>query len=476
MTKQPKVFPLSIVTTLFERFGYYVMALLLVLYIKSVFNFSDHMAFLIYGVLTALVFLTPALGGYLADNIIGIRRAMVIGLFLEGLGLTIIAIPNKTTLLLGLSLIILGVGLFKTGPTNLLGRAYEENDPRIDGGFTWYYMAINIGSLLSPLIGGIMQRYFGWSFAFLSAAAVLYLNLICYFILRHQAEGVESKAGIKKLSKKTWSSISIGIILAIVISTFLLSYPTIAHMFLFVASIMLFIYFAYEVSRSPKKERLEIIACLLLIVIGMIFFIMYFQQFMSITLFIKRSIRHHILGYNVPTTFFLTLNSFWIIILSPIMVWLYNHFGKRGKDLSITSKFPLGIFITSLCFMSLKLGTFFPDAAGQISSLWLVLGIFLYSIGELLVSALGVAMVTHIAPKRMYGVMMGSWFLISNSLGAAIASSTANLSAIPKTLHDPFLILNIYGRTFFEIGIAGIIAAILTFIAAPYIKRMANIK
>ncbi len=473
--KQPKVFLLAIISASLERFGFYILAYLLLLYTKIVFNYSDHDAFLLYGVFTALIFLTPAIGGYLADNIIGIKRSIMLGLFFEATGLALLAMPSKFFFLLSLAVMVIGIGFFRTGPTVLMARAYKENDPRIDSGFTWYYMAINIGSFFSPILAGILQRLYGWNFAFLLAAAVVYCNIFCSFLMRHRANGLGVDAGKISISARKWLFILIGIIFAIGISFVLLSYNSIANTVFFTITAMVLLYFANAIRNSPKDEKQEIIACILLIFIGMMFFVMFFQYFMSITLFIQRSVNHHAFGFDIPTTFFLSLDALWIIILSPLLVFIYNRLGKHNKDLAITTKFAYGLLMISLCFIVLKISTLFPDIKGQISGLWMIFAIMLFALGELLISALGVAMVARIAPKRMYGVMMGAWFLISTALGSAIASQVASLSAIPKTMTDPLHIIHIYGHVFLMLGMTGIVVTIITFIVGPYIKKIAHI-
>jgi POT family proton-dependent oligopeptide transporter len=473
--KQPKVFYLAISTSMCERFGFYVLTFLLVLYTKDIYGLSDSQAFVLFGVFNGLAFLTPALGGYLADNVFGIRRCTILGLLSEGLGLMLLAIPTQIFFWIGLSLVIIGVGLFKTAPTNLMARSYTQNDPRIDSGFTLFYMAMNVGGFFAPIIAGFAQRYFGWHIAFLIGGLVLYLGLLGYFVLRRSAESSDSAIGRKTLSPKIWSSVIFGIIVSSVCFIFLLIHPVTADVFFAITALLLILFFIYEIIKSNKEDKLKIIACLMLIFIGMIFFVLYFQAFTSITLFIKRVVRHAVFGIDIPTVAFLSLNPLWIIVLSPILASLYNYLKKRNKDLPITGKFALGILIISLCFFVLKISTLFVSGEETISALWIVLAFFLFSLGELLVSALGVAMVAQIAPKRMYGVMMGTWFLIAATLGASVSGLLAGLANVPKALHESHAILTIYGKAFFHIGLIGLSLTIVIFLVSPYIKRMAKL-
>lgn len=472
--KQPPVFQLAFLTAMFERFGFYVLTFLLVLFSKNVYNLTDIQAFTLVGIFNGLAFLTPAVGGYLADNIFGIRRCLILGMFLEGTGLISLFFHAKIFFWLGLSLLVIGVGLFKTAPTNLLGRSYKENDPRIDSGFTLFYMAINIGGFFSPIVGGILQRYYGWHFPFLVAGLALYVGILCYFLFRKSARLHESVPGRKKLPTTIWLAVISGLIISIACCVFLLTHTITADVFFVVAAIGLVSYFIYEITKSTKEDKLRIIACLLLIFIGMVFFMLYFQVFTSMTLFIKRVMRHVIFGIDVPPIIFLSLNCFWVVILGPILAMIYNFLRKNHRDLAVTSKFTIGLLIISLCFFILKISTLTVIGDAKINPIWIILTFFLFALGELLVSALGVAMITRIAPKRMYGVMMGSWFLIAATLGATISGILAGIANVPQTVHVTHAIITIYGAAFFHIGLIGLSITLVVFFISPYIKRMAN--
>jgi proton-dependent oligopeptide transporter, POT family len=475
--KQPKVFKLALLTSLFERFSFYILAFVFVLYVKEVFFFTDTQAFTLFGVFTALAYIMPAMGGYLADHQIGIRRCIIIGLFLEGLGLLLLSIPNAHLFAVSLALIVLGVGFFKTAPTDLMARSYKKHDPRIDGGFTLFYMGMNIGGFFAPLAGGVIQKYFGWEATFFVGAVSIAISLVLYFLLRHTAKDFDAKAGMVKLATKKKIFLIIGIIVSGAICVFLVSHSVIADIFFFITTVLIFVYFGYEIYKSPRDEKFKIITCLVLIIMGLMFFVLYFQAFTSVNLFIDRVVDRNVFGFIIPTPAFLALDPLWIIILSPLLALLYKYIAKkRGADLAITTKFPLGLFIISLCFFCLVLSGFFADAAGKISSWWMVLVFFLFALGELLIAALGAAMITRIAPPRLYGIMMGAWFLIASGLAASLSGVTASIASIPDGVHDMATILHIYSSAFLKMGAIGIVATIFCFAVAPYLKRIAKLQ
>lgn len=473
--KQPKVFYLSCLTTLFERFGFYAISFLLVKYAKTIFHYSDAEAFALYAVFNALVYLTPAVGGYLADHVVGIRRCIILGLIFECAGLALLASTQEVIFLLGLSLVMIGLGLFKTAPTDLMARAYGEKDPRIDSGYTLFYMSINIGVLLASVVFGYVLKFFGWHWTFIAASATLVLSLLVYFVLRHSAVEDESEPGKMPLQFKVLLLLLIGAVLAAVVFTGMLYYLHIANMFFMFASIGVVLYFLFEIIRSPIEEKMKIITCLFLIAVGFVFFVMYFQYYESMVLFIDRSVEHEIFGHEVPMIVFLSFNAVWIIILSPIFAWLYKFLGKKNQDLAVTTKFSLGVLITSVCFFILVLSQYFLNPDVKISPWWIFAAMFFYSFGELLVSALGVAMVAHIAPERLYGVMMGAWFLMGMATASSVAGKVAAWASVPQSVTDPLQIFHIYMHAFLRIGILGLIFGVIIFIVSPYFKRIANL-
>lgn len=477
--KQPRVIYLSFLTAMCERYGYYIIGFLLTLYVKNVYGFSDAQAFTTFALFTALGYLTPAIGGYLADHVIGIKRCLGLGLILEGIGYALLAIPTPNHLIFftALGSIIVGAGLFKTAPTNILGRAYSDDDPRIDSGFTLYYMGINIGSLASSLVAGSIQEAFGWHVPFLFAAAGLIAGFAWFVIFKHRAKGLESKAGEERYTVSKWALTIFASAASVALFAYLMSDETIASIGFYAGSAAILLYFLYEIVVSPEHERVKIVVCLVLIFMAVVFFILYFQLYTSMELFIERNVQRDIAGFTIPTVYFLGLNGLWIIILGPIYAWGYRRLQRRGMDPAVTTKFPLGILLIATCFFSLTAATrYLAGADATISPLWMVFAIFLYSAGELLTSALGVAMITRIAPTRMYGVMMGSWYLIAVALAANLSGRVAQLASIPEKLQtQPHVTLPIYSDAFLWMGMMGLAVALLGFMISPWLKKKAGL-
>jgi len=473
--KQPPVFKLAFFTAMFERFAFYLLTDLLVLYMSVVYHFSDARTFTLFAIFNALVYITPALGGYLADNFLGIRRSLIVGLIFEGVGLFVISLPNPHYLSFGLACIIVGVGFFKVAPTQLMARSYKAGDSRIDSGYTLYYMAINVGSFFSAILAGIIQQYLGWHIVFLVASLSLVAALASYVFLRQTAKLLDSAPGNRPLALSRWFLLIVGIIVAVACATLLVSHTNIAQFAFFIVAAILCCYFLFEIVRSKREEKRAIIAALMLIVIGLVFYIFYYQAFTSITLFVKRSVVRHIFGINIPTVTFLLFNPFWILTLSPILAAFYEHLARKNRDFAITTKFVIGLFLMCLCFFSLYFSTFFHNAAYKVSALWIVLAYLLYSFSELLIGALGVAVVAHIAPKRLYGVMMGTWFLVAMGLSSSLSGIFAKFASVPETITNARIVLHIYGSAFMKFGFVVVVVAIIAAILNPYLKRIAQL-
>lgn len=470
--KQPPVFKLANYTTICERTGYYVISYLIVMYLKQTFNLTDIQSFMIFGVFTALAYLTPALGGFLGDHVIGIRRSLVLGLFFEGTGLILLTIPSFFAFTIALSFVIIGTGFFKTSPTDLLARSYHKKDPRIDAGFTYYYMAINFGTVIAGIIASYVQAYFGWKIAFLTGGTLLYCGIIFYYLLRLPAYEVDSTSGKKPLPFKTIFFLFVGILVSVLIFVYLMFHTEMANMFFIVSTMITLGYFLFEIIKSPKEEKWHIVACLYLILIGLACAILYFQLFTSIELFIDRAVVRTYFGFTIPTVIYLALESMFVILIGPFLIAMYNYLTKRNRDMDVFTKLTLGLLATSLSFFLFVIGTYFHNVQFQISSLWIIAMLFIFTIGDLLNSALGVAMVTHLAPKRMYGVMMGAWFLVGNALAASLSGESAGLANIPLLqLHHASIMLHIYSEAFTKMGVAGTLFSLVALLINPLIRR-----
>jgi POT family proton-dependent oligopeptide transporter len=471
---QPKAFYLLFFVEMWERFGFYVMRALLVLYMSNVFKFSDDKAYAVFGSFAALLYITPMIGGWIGDRVIGYRRALVVGAALLSVGYFLLMISGETFFYIGLSFVIVGNGFFKPSPASLLGKVYGRRDPRLQSGYTLFYMAINVGSFCGILVSGFVAHHFGWSYAFGISGIGLQVSLTTFISRIRLIKDAGSRAGLEALEWRKVPVLVVGAIVAIGLSIFLFQHSTIAQWVLYAGCIAAIVYFCFIAMRLHDKERSRFLVCIFLIIIATAFFALYFQAPMSINLFTERNIDRHVFGMLIPASTYQTLNPFFVITLAPLLAGAYKFMNKRKSSVSIPMKFAIGTFLMGIGFLVLSWAKGTANAQGLMSTWWIVLSYFLQSVAELLVSALGVAMVAKLVPHKYLGLMMGGWYL--SSVGAAMLGSyLAKWASVSSKLQgDPLVSLHIYTQTFDKFGWGAIIISAAVFCFVPVLQRMSK--
>ena len=474
---QPKGLYLLFFTELWERFGFYMVQTILVLYMSKGLKYSDSSAYLLYGAFSSMLYLTPVLGGYLADKFIGFRQSILIGGVLFMIGYAIMAIPGERSLFLGLSIVILGNGFFKPNVSSIVGSLYREEDPRREGGFTLFYMGINIGSLIPPIFAGALVAAYTWGSGFLLASVGMLVALITFLVGKSRlghAGAVPEKSYLhrsKAIKKGFYFLLFIGIVVSALVLQLLLFHPKETNLILILASVGIIGVVLFCLFKEQKEQRRKMIACLILIIISMGFWAVYNQTFTSLMLFAERNMSKDLLGLTIDAEFTQFFNPFFIIILSPILSWFWVKLDAKGKNPSTPMKFSLGILFMAIGFFALGIGVLlFHTEGGDASPWWLILSYFLQTIGELLISPIGLAMVTRLSPPRLVGMMMGVWFL-TLSAAFAVGGGLATIADVPKSIHGSAS-LDIYSHAFFIYGGIALALAIFSFALVPFLKRL----
>ncbi|QTS83877.1 oligopeptide:H+ symporter [Coxiella endosymbiont of Amblyomma nuttalli] len=472
-THQPKPFYLVFFIEIWERFGYYGVQALLVLYMVQRLGFQDSHADFLFAAFSALVFLFPCLGGYVGDKVLGTKRTILLGAVILSIGYLLLSIPvvSKTYLTLPLAWIAVGVGLFKANPSSLLSKVYGETPYNLDSGFTLYYMAINIGSVISMNLTPILNRFFGWHIAFSVCFAGLVIAILNYFVMRKTVINYGSKPDQRSLRLDYFAYVLMGTIALIGATYFLLQYYQMVSWLLPIGTVILLLVYCTLTAKAAPEERQGMLLFIILFAQGVVFFVSYFQMPTSLSLFALRNVYHSILGIPIQPAQFQMLNPFWVMTMSPVMALIYQRMYSRNCDLSLPAKFSLGTFLSGLAFLVLPIGILF-NHHGIISGIWLVLFYWLQSMGELLVSALGLSLVARFVPQRFMGFTMGLWFLCA-SIASIIAGRVASIASIPQHISiDPYLSLSIYNHLFMKIGIITIAMSLVMFTLAPALKKL----
>ncbi|WP_108652103.1 oligopeptide:H+ symporter [Dongshaea marina] len=471
---QPKPFYMIFFVELWERFGYYGLQGILAVYFVEKLGFSQELSFITFGAFAALVYGLISIGGFIGDKVLGTKRTIILGALILAIGYMVVAfsISHRELIFIGLGIVSVGNGLFKANPSSLLSKCYEEGDSRLDGAFTMYYMSINIGSFLSLLFSPVIASHFGYAAAYTVCAIGLLLSMLSYWIFRNTVGHIGSEADKRPLDLKKLLLVIIGSAVLSLICAFLMKHVALAEgVLVLICAVVIVLYFR-EAFKLQGVERGKMMVAFVLMIEAVLFFILYAQMPTSLNFFAIHNTQHQLFGIGINPVSFQSLNPFWIVLASPILAWLYNHFGHKGRDLSMPAKFTLGMFLCSLGFLCLALaGRFFANEMGIVSAWWIVLTYFFQSIGELMISALGLAMVASLVPQRLMGFVMGAWFLTQASaflLGGWVASFTA----APKGVSDPIQTLPLYTKVFMQIGVVTLVIAIIMWLTVPMLNRI----
>jgi len=482
---QSRSFSTLFLIEMWERFGFYGMQVLMVTYMMKKLGFIDTRANLVWGAASALIYATPAVGGWIGDKLIGTRRTMVIGAVVLAFGYTLLWLPTDSEyfLYVALGVIVVGNGLFKANSGNLVRKIYEGDDTKIDSAFTMYYMAVNIGSMISMTLTPWIRDYVGahysdsagWHTAFGVCSIGLLLGLMNYALMSRALAHLGSPADAQPPKPQRLAAVLAGSIGMVLVSVIILQSEQVARVCVYTAGAVILGIFLHLIRTSHRDERAGLIAALVLVVQTIFFFIFYQQMSTSLNLFAQKNVDldFSLFGWHLFTWIpeqYQNLNSIWIVLLSPVLVLIYNSLGRLGRDPSIAAKFAWGFAAVAIGFFIYGVGAKWA-VNGKVSSWIMVWGYGLYSLGELLVSGLGLAMIARYVPARMSGFMMGAYFLASG-LSQYLGSVVANFAHIPEHIASPDVSLAIYTSLFNRLGFVGIVCTAIAIGILPMMNKL----
>ena len=480
--KHPRGLYTLFFTEMWERFSYYGMRALLVLFMvdavgRGGLGLTDKTATATYGLYTAVVYLMSLPGGWLADRLWGAQRAVWIGGIIIALGHFTLALPMTQTFYLGLVLVVIGSGMLKPNMSTLVADLYPEGGARRDAGFTIYYMGVNLGAFIGPMICGWLATQFGWHYGFGAAGVGMVLGLIQFKFSRQHL----GNAGIQRGNPNPLHPVErFGLIggIAAVIFTVTLGLAGIitfnpvllAHGMAYVILAIAALYFAYVFLffglNKLEKERVAVI--LVLFLTSALFWAGFEQAGSSFNLFAERCTERHWFNFDLPAAWFQALGPIFIISFAPLFAWLWVRLARRNLDPSIPVKFACALLLLAAGFVVMAGAAKIVAAGNKAWPTWLITTYLIHTFGELCLSPVGLSSVTKLAPRRLVGQMMGIWFLAS-SLGNLLAGLLAGEFKSDDLTSWPALYL--------KITILPVITGVLLIILAKPIKRwMAGIK
>lgn len=493
----PRGLMICFATEMWERFSFYGMKYLLLLYLTKYHLFTDSAGLEVLGSYTALVYATPVIGGLIADRFLGMRKAVMLGGLLLVAGHLGMAFEGEQARMVGntverddralqvfyasLALIVVGVGFLKPNISTIVGQLYGKDDPRRDPGFTIFYMGINIGSFTATLLCGYLGETLGWGYGFGAAGIGMLLGLLTFArgqkYLRGLAEPPSNAALAQRLGLglKRETLIYLGALASVAVVWQMLQFHAVVGYMLNSLSLLVaagLVWFLMV--RCNPVERSRMLVLMVLTVSTVVFWALFEQTAASMTLFADRAVDREIFGLNLTASQYGALNPMFIFLFAPVFAWLWTFLNARGLEPSTPLKFALGIAQAGLGFGALVLGSANPDQAGLVSGYWLVLAYLLHTFGELCLSPVGLSAVTKLAVPSVVGMMMGAWFL-AQAYSEFVAAQLAKLAALDTTSGeaiDTAAALNSYSQLFSDLMWVGLAVGLLMLLLSPILRRM----
>jgi POT family proton-dependent oligopeptide transporter len=471
-------------TELWERFGYYGMRALLTLFMvapiaKGGLAFDNRTAGIVYGTYTMSVYMLSIPGGFIADNFLGARAAVLWGGFIIAIGYFALAVHSPVFFYTGLVLVACGTGLLKPNISSMVGSLYSRDDDRRDAGFSIFYMGINIGAFLAPLLTGWLAQsdafkelLTGWGFdpirswhwGFAAAGVGMTIGLIVYLIQRHRLDNVGHAPAPEV--PRPWGKL-LGVLAGAALVFWLVrlsdtnpDFAWIRYGYV-VLPILAILWFGTRDDLSLKRFA----AIFVFSLAAIIFWAIFEQAGSTISLFGDQLTRLEIFGYKFPSAWFQSINSIWVITLSPIFAWVWVKLGD--KQPSSPMKFTVGLFFLALSFL-LMIPAARLTAEGKVSPMWIVGLFFLQTVGELCLSPVGLSTLTKLAPGNFVGLVMGVWFL-----AAALGNKLAGVLAGEFTATDAGALADFFMKQAMWVGVATVALLAVT----PWVRKlMGNVR
>jgi POT family proton-dependent oligopeptide transporter len=474
-------------TEMWERFSYYGIRPLLVLFMTAAlarggFGFARPTASAIVGIYAASVYLASLPGGWVADRWLGLRRAIWWGGVLIALGHLSIALSlvfAHQAFFLGLILIVMGTGLLKPNISATVGDLYPEGGARRDAGFSVFYMGINTGALIAPLVTGFLGERVGWHWGFGAAGLGMVIGLVTFRARAAKTLGpigtepagtIADQQRVRRIALGVLGLIALVVVLALT-GVFTIEPLAIANMMKNIILSMAVLYFAYLFffAKLTGDEKKGIAVVLVLFIFSVVFWSAFEQAPTSLNLFARDFTDRTVFGWEVPATWLQSANSLFVILFAPVLGAIWVALGRRGKDLSSPTKFAIGLAFAGVGFLLMLAASnrvLSSGAVVRVSMLWLIASYFFQSIGELALSPVGLSAMTKLAPRRFAGLTMGAWFT-SLALGNLIAGIVGGNVDPEKLSEMPIL----FQRTAYSLFIA---AAVLVALIVPIRRMMAR--
>lgn len=473
--KYPKQLWYLFLTEMWERFCFYGMRGMLVVFMVSQLAIADTEANLQYGAIQAFIYAFTFVGGLFADKILGFRKSLFWGGALMIAGSFIIAASPKELFYIGTCFTIVGTGFFKPNISTMVGELYKPGDPRRDAGFGLFYSGINVGALLGGMTCVYLGKYHSWNLAFGAAGVVMIIGLLT-FLFTQKSMGPIGLSPLKDIAsgkRKLYEIlVFIGSLAVMPLILLMVQNTEYTDYFMYTIGPVTLIYLLYEMVKLNAAERKKMIAALVFIIFSVLFWAFFEQSGGSLSLFALNNLKHSLIGIEGvdPNVINNTVNSLFVIIFSIVFGLMWIWMAKKKIEPNSVVKFGFGFLFLGGAFYVFYATRFFADADGTTSLNVFTLGYLVITFGELCLSPIGLSLMTKLSPKKLWGVMMGMWFLasaygqyVAGLLGAGIAEAGENASNMDKLIT--------YTEGYKQLGIYALIAGVLLLIISPIVRK-----
>ncbi|MDR3503829.1 MAG: oligopeptide:H+ symporter [Legionella sp.] len=444
--KHPKSLGTYFATEMWERYGFYVVQSLLALYLALHFKWPDKQIYALVGSFTALTYLSPVVGGWIADKLIGQKRSVLLGAVVLFISYCLLSSVDSVNILTAsLAGIAVGTGLLKPNISSLLGNEYLQGSARRESGFTIFYMGITSGIILGTTLPSILNEHFGWAASFTSAAIGMVIAFLVFSF------------GIKKYQIKDYNpfvfqfkKIVIAFLLLVFLwglSFYILNSPKLANVVFGLVVLFSAGYISYAVSGENANQSRQTLVIGLLCIISVVFWAFYFQMFMSLTLFISRVVEPTFCGIQFPAPYYVTIQSIGMLVIGYFLAKRNQQLNLIERGLSIGRKFLFAIFITTAAYAVITLVTNFTERTALLFPLLIIPAYLMFSLAELLLSPVGLSAITLLADKNKVSTMMGIFF-VSLGIGGFLSGKLASLTSIPTGETNIAVLKSLYAAAF----------------------------
>ncbi|MES2800128.1 MAG: peptide MFS transporter [Bacteroidota bacterium] len=462
-------------TEMWERFCFYGMRGMLAVFMVTELMFSEQDANLKYGAIQAFVYAFTFIGGLFADKILGFKKSLFWGGALMIVGSTILAIAPKEMFFFGISFTVIGTGFFKPNISTMVGALYREGDTRRDAGFGLFYTGINIGALLGGFLCVWVGKTYSWNIAFSLAGIVMIIGLVTFYLTKNSLGPIgdsplkdmaPAQRKVREILVFVGSLVCIPLILTMVQNT---GYT---DLFMYIIGPATLIYLTYEMTKLNRVEVKRMLAALFFIFFSVVFWAFFEQSGGSLSLFALNNLNSDLVGMKIdPNVVNNTANSVFVIALSALVGILWIWMAKKKIEPNTMVKFGLGFLFLALAFYVFYATRFFAGEDGKTSLDIFTVAYLVITLGELCLSPIGLSIMTKLAPKHLWGVMMGMWFLasaygqyVAGILGAGMANPDENAPLTEK--------LTSYTDGYYQLAIYALITGVVVIAISPLIKKL----